>query len=410
MRTKRMREQFDIAVVGGGIVGATLAHALADSGCRIALLEARTHVGAGADDERSAALAFTSRRIMRTLGLWEDIAESAAPIKTVHVSQQGFFGAVRLHHHEHGVDALGHVVANRVIESALYERVATQQRLSLYAPVELQTVEPGEQLTKLRFMLEGEACNVDARLLVAADGATSSIRRLLGIGVSRADYAQSAVIANVSMARHHNNVAYERFTSHGPLALLPLPGRRCALVWTRTPADAAMLAALPDDLFLQALQTEFGHRAGRFAGVGTRRVYPLSLLRAARVTGSRAVFVGNAAQTLHPVAGQGLNLALRNIAGLAELVAAAARDDIDIAAPSLLLQYESMTRPDVDRAVCFTDGLARMFTHPLLPFAHARSAGLVVTDVIGPLRRTVARRNMGLGARLPRLACGLPLL
>ena len=247
----------------------------------------------------------------------------------------------------------------------------------------------------------------DARLLVAADGAQSAVRAALGIEASVSDYGQHAIIAHVDTAQFHDYTAYERFTPAGPLAVLPIGEGRSAVVWTLAPEAARRALGLDDRAFLAELQAAFGLRLGRFTRVGKRQGYPLALTESERLTAPRAVILGNAAQTLHPVAGQGFNLALRDVAMLAELLAEAG--DGDPGAAPLLERYAAWRTPDRRAVIRFTDALVRGFGLPFAPVRHARGQGLVLFDLLRPVKHEFARRTMGLAGRQPRLVRGLPL-
>jgi 2-octaprenyl-6-methoxyphenol hydroxylase len=246
-----------------------------------------------------------------------------------------------------------------------------------------------------------------ARLLVAADGAQSAVRGALGIEASVSDYGQHAVVAHVDTARFHEHTAYERFTPTGPIAVLPIAEGRSAVVWTLAPDDARRVLALGDGAFIAELQRAFGLRLGRFTRIGRRQSYPLALTRSERLTASRAVILGNAAQALHPVAGQGFNLALRDVAMLAELLADAGGSDPGDAA--LLERYAGWRAPDREAVIRFTDSLVRGFGVPLAPLKRLRGGALLLFDLLRPVKHEFARRTMGLAGRQPRLVRGLPL-
>ena len=247
-------------------------------------------------------------------------------------------------------------------------------------------------------------------MLVASDGTQSKIRDLSGVGVDRSEYHQSAVIANISTEKPHNNQAFERFTDDGPIALLPLSDNRCSLVWThntkngKNDLDATM--ALDDKAFLKKLGKEFGYRLGRFTKVGKRSSFPLALVTSQKNTASRTAIIGNASHTMHPVAGQGLNLALRDIAVLADLVA---QHSADLGNAELLQQYEAQRAGDVKTTVRYTDSLVRLFSNDNFLLGHARAGGLMAVDRVSPLRNWVTRQSMGINYRQSRLARGLKL-
>jgi 2-octaprenyl-6-methoxyphenol hydroxylase len=244
---------------------------------------------------------------------------------------------------------------------------------------------------------------------VAADGGDSPVRRRLGIPVLERGYGHTAVIANLTADRPHRGVAYERFTGSGPLAVLPMTEDRCSLVWTQRDADVPALLALEDREFLGAVQERFGHRLGRLLRVGRRAAYPLRLARVREMVRPRVALIGNAAHTLHPVAGQGFNLGLRDVAELAEALVDARAAGADPGALPVLERFARRRLPDQERVALVTDGLARLFVNPLLPVRLARSLGLVALDLALPLKRAVTRQFMGVGGRRPRLARGVPL-
>ncbi len=406
-----MTEPFDIAIIGGGLVGISLACVLGARGLRVAVIEAvppPAGEGPGCDD-RGLALAYGSRRIFEGMGLWGAIGPEATPIHRIHVSERGRFGATRIDRDEEGVEALGYVVESRVLGRILRERLADLESVEWICPAALESV-TNEGPVACAELRAGDALRtVHARLLVAADGAHSAVRAALGIPVRRWEYGQSAVLANVTPERSHGNTAYERFTDQGPLALLPLGPDRCAAVWTRRDECVAAVLALDDAGFLAAFQSCFGERLGRFLRAGVRTAQPLSLMLALEPVRARVALLGNAAHTVHPVAGQGFNLGLRDVAVLAELIVnATARGDDPGAAP-VLDTYARRRRRDQRRVALFTDALVRVFAVPLAPVAAIRTAGLVALDLCPPAKHRLARRTMGIAGRLSRLARGLPV-
>lgn len=404
-------EQYDIVIAGGGMVGASLACALAPSGFRVAVIEAHPFGAPGQPsyDDRTLALAYGSSRILTGLGLWPLLAAEAQPIRAIHVSEQGRFGATRLCAEEEGVEALGYVVASRAVGQALYTRLNRLSDVALIAPATISAARMDAEGVELRTRGRPDGVadrSLRGRLVVAADGRDSTVRGLAGIEASEEDYGQTAIIANVTPGRPHGSVAYERFTPSGPLALLPLSADRCSLVWTHGSQEAQTVAGWGEREFLRRLQDRFGYRLGRFSKVGRRQAYPLSLVRARRMTGQRLALVGNAAHSLHPVAGQGYNLALRDVAVLAQVLVDSARAGTDPGDEGVLGHYARWRAADLERTVWFTDLLARLFTNPWPPLSHGRGLGLVAVDLIAPLRHGLARRSMGLTGRQPCLATG----
>jgi 2-octaprenyl-6-methoxyphenol hydroxylase len=403
----------DLAIVGGGLVGASLALALAPLGLRMALIEAVTPAAGGQHpsfDERTTALANGTVRAFRTLGVWAAMEREAAPIRRIHVSDRGRFGAARIDAAEQGLDALGYVVPNRVIGAALWAGLARVPQVEVIAPATV-TGSQLEGATRTVTCEHGGATRtVEARLVVAADGVRSLVRDQAGIDADHLPYEQVALTAVMTTQRFHDHVAYERFTEDGPIAILPLTDGRCGMVWTCRPEAVERLLALSDAAFLAEFQTAFGFRLGRFLRVGQRAAYPLSLSRAGRHTAQRLAVVGNAAQGLHPIAGQGFNLGLRDAISLAEVIAdhwvAGTTDPGDA---GLLQDYSDWRATDRRRIVAFTDGLVRIFASPLGALRGLRSLGLLAFDVLPPAKSALARLSVGAAERVPRLARGVPL-
>lgn len=405
-----MRNDYDVLIIGGGLVGASLACALSGQGLHTALVEARPLVTEPHPraDERVLALAYGTQRVFASLDLWQHFTD-ATPIRQIHISDRGQAGFARLEAAELGVPALGYVVPARSIGLALGERLAQLPDVDLLCPAELTTVTVAPDQVQALLQLPDGPRTVSARLLVAADGAQSPVRQQLAIDALRWDYEQTAIIANVTPEQPHRNIAFERFTDSGPLALLPLGDQRCALVWTVASAQADAVLALDDATFLARLQQRFGERLGRFLHVGQRQAYPLYLLKSREHMRPRVAVIGNAAHTLHPIAGQGFNLGVRDVAALAEVICDAQHSGRDLGAVGTLRQYADWRRWDQRRTIAFTDGLNRLFTNPLAPVRLARNLGLIAFDLLPPAKRLLARQTMGLTGRLPRLVRGLPL-
>jgi 2-octaprenyl-6-methoxyphenol hydroxylase len=401
----------DIVIVGGGMVGASLAVALAPLGLEVALIETVPHDSASQPsfDERTTALSNGSRRILQTLGVWRDVEAQASPIRKIHVSDQGRFGFARIDAAEQGLAALGYVVANRALGRALWSRLQAG-RVRVFCPAEVLRITPGETGATVEIAQDGATARIEARLVVAADGVQSAVRGAFGVASESHDYQQVAIITTVLPQHFHDHVAYERFTGNGPLALLPLDGGRCTLVLTlnATAADSAM--AWSDAEFLAEVQRRFGFRLGRFLKAGRRVPYPLSLTRAERTSAARCVIIGNAAQGLHPVAGMGFNLGLRDVACLAELIAERRHAaDFDAGAAGLLAEYDAWRAADRRGVIAFTDGLVRTFANPLGIVQRLRNAGLLAFDLLPSAKSALSRLSSGGGARVPKLARGVAL-
>ena len=405
---------FDVAIVGGGMVGATLAAALAPLNLRVALIEAIPHNASAQPsfDERTTALSNGSRRILETLGVWSALASVATPIAKIHVSDQGRFGFARIDAAEQGLAAMGYVVPNRALGSALWSRLqppAGSAGLTVFCPAEVSKVTATAQSVSVEITQAQQKTSIEAKLIVAADGAKSAVRGAFGIEAQVRDYEQTAVITTLLPQRFHDNVAYERFTPSGPLALLPLDGGRCTLVLTLTKDAAQAALGWSDQEFLSEVQRRFGFRLGRFLKVGRRVPYPLFLTQSERTSAERCVIIGNAAQGLHPVAGMGFNLGLRDVASLAELIAERAADGGDPGGPKLLTEYDAWRAADRGGVIAFTDGLVRMFSNPLSSVSRIRNLGLLAFDLLPPAKSALSRLSTGGGGRIPKLARGVAL-
>ncbi len=404
-----MSSETDVLIVGGGLVGASLACALGQAGVRTTVVEAYP---LGADqqpgyDERSIALAQGSQRVFSGLGLWSALEADACPIHSIHVSDRGHFGFMRLCHQQEGVPALGYVAAARVLGKVLQECLQQLETVELLSPARLTDFHVNPEGVQADIECDGQSQRYTARLLVAADGAQSNIREQMGVQTERHDYQQTAVIANVSTDKPHNNIAYERFTDSGPLALLPMTGQRSALVWTVHSDQSEVLLGLNDADFLQQLQQRFGFRLGRFTRVGERHAFPLQLLQAKESVRARIALMGNAMHTLHPIAGQGFNLGLRDVAALVDVILDARSSGRDIGELDVLRRYADWRQGDQRRVALFTDSMVRLFSQSMPPVIGLRNAGLLALDACPPAKRWFGRMTMGRAGHLPRLARGL---
>lgn len=414
------QEHYDLLIVGGGMVGASLALALRDSGLRIGVIEAvAPDDGAQPSfDARAIALSHGSRQILDHMGVWSEmVAATVTPITRIRVSDRGHFGAVRMDAEEEGVEALGYVVEASVIGRVLSTALQQASHIDFICPATLTAITVSEGQARVGIVQQGESRQVSTRLLVAADGGQSAVATELGGHYFNRPYAQSAVIANVIGELPHRGIAYERFTDSGPLALLPnrapawMAGneagdQRWSLVWTVHNEAVEEHLALDDAAFLARLQQRLGRRAGRLLAVGPRRAYPLGLRYLRDHVRERVVFIGNAAHTIHPVAGQGLNLGLRDVAALAEVIEDAVHAEQDIGGMAVLEHYKTWRRPDYLRVMGLTDSLARGFVSTNMPLVVARNLGMIGMDLLPPARRLLTRQMMGVVGRQSRLARG----
>ncbi len=407
-----MQTDFDILIIGGGLVGASLACALRHSTLRIGVIEAVPLAASTQPsyDDRNLALAYGSKRIFESIGAWNEIAPDAAPIERIHVSDRGHFGATRLAAADAGLPALGYTVASRALGVALLKILEGAKTIEWICPAPMQDIRLTAGSAAVTVRHAGADKTLTARLVVAADGAHSAVRKALGIGAERTEYKQTAIATNVTAGLPHRNTAYERFTDTGPLALLPLRGEHhCGVVWSANEEEIGTMLGWSDAEFLSRLQDRFGDRLGTFRRAGKRASYPLALTRVKEQVRARLALIGNAAHTVHPVAGQGFNLGLRDVAALAEILMDAVHAGTDIGDLGALQRYAAWRRRDNQIIATFTNGLIRVFSNDIFPLTFARNAGLVAVDLVPGLKRRFIRVTSGLAGRLPRLARGLPL-
>ena len=404
-------KEWDVVIVGGGMVGASFALALRDTALRVLLIESIPPDSASQPsfDERTTALGNGSRQIFETLGVWPEMVRDAAPIRSIHVSDAGRFGVARLDAREQGVPAFGNVVPNRVIGRALWAALRAAPNLEIRVPAKLESATPRADGVTLEISSDGITETVHAAVAVAADGAGSALRASAGIDATVEDYAQVAIVVNAATDRPNNGEAFERFTPSGPLAVLPVTGGGYAVVWAVKPDKAAELVALDEAAFAAQLLSSFGWRAGRWNRIGRRNTYPLALSRADETVAGRIVLIGNAAQALHPVAGQGFNLGLRDAATLAEMLAASAHSDDPDRFEELLQKFAAWRAEDRQGVTRFTDGLVKLFGNDTPGLGLVRNFGLLMFDLSPTAKRALSRVSWGFAGRMPRLARGLPL-
>ncbi len=391
-----MQHEYDLLIVGSGLAGNCLALALKDAGFRIAIIEANTRaqLHASPAGDRALALAAGTVMMLDTLGVWQGIKHAATPIQHIHISDRGHFGKTRLSAQKEHIDALGYVIAARDIETYVANLVINAG-IDIIAPARVAGLISGDQEICVNIKQNDQSQNLSAKLLVGADGGLSSVRQLLNINQLITDYGQTALITSVKSTIPNNNTAYERFTSSGPLALLPISKNECAVIWTRSHEDADTLMLGREADFLVELQQCFGFKLGELTLIAPRRAFPLSLIRAEQMVAGRAVIIGNAVHQLHPVAGQGFNLGIRDVIQLAEMLIKQHEQNKDIGEADFLNAYAVSRKKDHDWTIGFTDTLIKIFANEWLALAAARNIGLTLLDHIPAAKTLLTRHAMG---------------
>jgi len=405
-----MAARYDVAIIGGGLVGASLACALAPLGLKVALIEAVAFRAASQPsyDDRTLALSASSCGILKGLGIWGSLESNTTPIREIQVREYQRPGRVVMKPGELGLDRFGHVVEARVFGAAIMERLPQLDKLDFLCPAAVTGVHIDDDVATIEFTGENGDEQIEAALLVGADGANSFIRESLGIEAERHDYRQTAVICNITPEQDHRGRAFECFTPTGPFAVMPHVNGRCGLIWCVSPDQVDAIMTMPEPEFLEAAQLRFGNHLGAFMKMGKRSSYPLRLVRALEDVRPRAVILGNAAHAIHPIGAQGFNLGLRDVAVLAELLweETSKGADADVGNMDLLNRYSSWRKRDQGGTIAYSDGLARLFSNPSPLAATVRTAGLLAHALIPSLRRQMAVRAMGYRGRIPRLARG----
>ena len=400
----------DLLIVGSGMVGASLALALAKSDFKVGIIEARTLQESNPTfDDRAIALAYGSKKILDNIGIWDQLSTYSTAIQHIHISNQHSFGFSRLHAEEEKVSALGYVVTAKSIGDVFLKQLKQQPNIEYFCPARLTDFKPHHDYLSATIEMDGETIDIHCKLLIGADGVQSTVRKKLKIAVKQQDYGHTAITTNVEFDLAHQGWAYERFSDQGPLAILPMQGKQCGVVWTQNTQSVENILTLPDDQFKQQLQQAFGYRLGAITKVGTLQSYPLQLMLAKQQTAPRVVLIGNAAHALHPIAGQGYNLGLRDVSALAEVLIECQQQAQDIGGKEALDHYQSWRTKDQQRVSTLTDNLVHIFSHPSFLLRLGRNIGLLGVDLIPSIKHLISQQAMGLCGKQPKLSRGVRL-
>jgi len=407
-------KHFDIIIAGGGMAGATAALTLAKLGLSIALVES---IVPNSDasisfDQRAVALSAASVSILQSLDIWSQIKPLSCAIENIHISDRGHFGFTRLNATDFQVEALGQVIPLDQTGPILWQQIKAKKNIEVFCPFEISQIkQPTNQSSGEKIALsisngdsEQALCG---KLLLAADGTFSSIAKMSGINTTRKSYRQHAIIANIATEKPHKNRAFERFTEQGPLALLPLTQNRLSLVWCHDENHIDQVIKLDDRQFTEQLQSAFGYRLGAITKVGQRSDYPLALHLPAETFKGRVLLIGNAAHTLHPIAGQGFNIGLRDIAALYDWLQNALDEGQDIGEPKLLEKYQQQRQADWHKTITATDSLVKLFSNDFLPLVIGRDKALFWLDKLPFAKRKLAMAAMGFSGHSAQLTRGL---
>jgi 2-octaprenyl-6-methoxyphenol hydroxylase len=394
---------YDLAIVGGGIVGATLACALKDSGLSVVLIEAQP-LSVAQVKPQAYNLSILSGRIFQGIGVWQKILPQITTYRQIRLSDADYGKVVHFQLQDLGTDALGYIAEHRVLLGALSEFFAVAPNLNLLCPAEVLEVQYEASGAEITVNIEGKTRQLKTRLVVAADGARSPTRTAAGIGTHGWQYWQSCVTARIKTEKPHNNTAFERFWPSGPMGVLPLSEHHCQVVWTAPHAEAKALQELDEKAFLELLEHRTGGLLGRLELESGRFLFPVQLMQSDRYTQSRLALIGDAAHCCHPLGGQGLNMGIRDAAALAQVLQNAAKLGEDIGNLKVLKRYERWRKLENWTILGFTDILDRMFSNNWLPVVTTRRLGLWMLQTIGPLKSLVLKFMTGLLGRTPNLA------
>ena len=405
------KNEFDIIIIGGGLIGCSMAYALRDLPLSIALVEANTTptLKPPGFDTRAISLSLASKNTFTGMGIWSELLKLALPIHQIHVSEKGKFGATRFCAEDVDVPALGYVVEAALIGHTLHEALQTHSRLTWFHSASLQAFKRNADSATVTLLQHEKTIELKAQLIIGCDGAYSKTRECAAISYHQTDFSQTAIVSTIGLQQNHFGVAYERFTDKGPIAFLPLPEQRAALIWSAPNELKNELLNLSDEAFLARLQQQFGYRLGKFTRMGKRNTYPLIATRAEQLNADRVILIGNAAHALHPIAGQGFNLGLRDVAVLAQQLRDALLNQQSIADPAVLHQYVELREQDQKNITFLCEFLPRVYENNFLPYAWFRSFCMCSLDVLPFWKKYFMQHTLGTHGWQSDLACGLPI-
>ncbi|MEP0918895.1 FAD-dependent hydroxylase [Leptolyngbya sp. DQ-M1] len=394
---------YDIAIVGGGVVGTTFACALKDSGFRVALIEAEVS-SLAVSRAQAYSISLLSSRIFEGLNIWQQISPQVETYKNVRLSDSDYPTAVQFAPCDIGTETLGYVAEHRVLITALQDLLQTCSNVDRFCPAKVIKTEHQSSDVVLDVLLNGEVQQIRSRLVVAADGARSPLRQQAGIKTLGWQYWQACVVATLKLDAPHNNTAYEWFWKTGPSGILPLPGNRCRIVWTAPRAEAEALLALDDRAFIEAFQARYGSKFGTPEIEGQRYLFPIQLMHSRKYVLPQFALIGDAAHSCHPLGGQGINMGIRDAAALAQVLQTAKKRGENIASLRVLKRYERWRQWENLLILSITDILNRTFSNQIVPIVQLRRLSLWILRTLQPLRTIVFRIMSGLTGRTPQLA------
>ena len=394
---------YDLAIVGGGIVGATLACALKDSGLRVVLIEAEAKSIASARGQ-AYNISPLSSRILNGIGVWSQIRPQLETYTKIRLSDGNYPHVVQFVPQDLGAQTLGYVAEHQVLLAALQDSLRQNSHITWLCPASVVKTDRQPDEATLKVLVNGKVQSIRTRLVVAADGARSPLRQQANIRTHGWQYWQSCIVATIKPEKFHNHTAYERFWTSGPFAILPLPSGRCRIVWTAPRAEATAIVALDDDQFLKELTRRYGDQMGKLTLEGDRYVFPVQLMHSTRYVLPRLALIGDAAHCCHPVGGQGINMGIRDAAALAQVLQAAYQQGEDIASLKVLKRYERWRKWENLIILGFTDLLDRTFSNNILAIVFLRRSGLRVLQTVLPVKSLALKLMTGLTGRVPKLA------